>query len=74
MQDYLYFIYTIEAHADAEGEYVGPFATEEERDAEACRLRVNSKALVSTARTCVYRANIEKELAGQLNTPSIVAA
>ena len=72
MQDYLYFIYTIEAHADAVGEYLGPFPSEQARDAEAGRLRGQKGS--RAARACVYRANIEKELAGELNTPSFVAA
>ncbi|MEM7254228.1 MAG: hypothetical protein AAF493_22650 [Pseudomonadota bacterium] len=71
MQEYLYYIYTIAPQPTAAGEYVGPFPSAEERDAEAKRLRTAKVA--GSARTCVYRANIEKELADQI-TPSTVAA
>ena len=72
MRNYLYFIYKIDSHPNAEGEYLGPFATERERDEEAKRLRGNFR---SRGRThSVYRANVEKTLAAELGSPSIVAA
>ncbi|MFT5393672.1 MAG: hypothetical protein ACI8PT_003874 [Gammaproteobacteria bacterium] len=72
MQNYQYFIFRIESHADAQGEYLGPFSSEEERDAEAKRLRGIHPGRGRTE--CVYRANVDEGLASVLASPSIVAA
>ena len=72
MQKYQYFIYKIASRPDAEGEYVGPFPTEAERDAEAKRLRGNNPGRGRTE--CIYRANVDERLAPALGSPSIVAA
>lgn len=72
MRNYQYFIYKIESRPDAEGEYVGPFTTEAERDAEAKRLRGINPG--RGRKECVYRANVDEQLAGALGSPSIVAA
>ncbi len=72
MRNYQYFIYKIESRPDAQGEYVGPFPSEEERDAEAKRLRGMHSGRGRTE--CIYRANVDEQLAEELRTPSIVAA
>jgi hypothetical protein len=72
MRNYQYFIYKIGSRPGAEGEYVGPFASEEERDEEAKRLRNANQGRDRTV--CVYRANVEEGLASGLRSPSIVAA
>ena len=72
MRTYQFFIYKIGSKPGAEGEYVGPFASEEERDEEAKRLRSANQG--RGRNVCVYRANVEEGLAPGLRSPSIVAA
>jgi hypothetical protein len=72
MRNYQYFIYKIESRPDALGEYVGPFPTEEARDAEAIRLRSIHPGRGRTE--CIYRANVDDQLAEALHSPTIVAA
>ena len=70
MRKYQYFIYKIDTRPDAQGEYVGPFPSEAERDAEAKRLRGPSRGRGES----IYRANVDEQLAEELRSPSIVAA
>jgi len=72
MSKYRFFIYKLENHATAVGEYVGPFATERERDEAALRLR-NQGGRGARVHS-VYRANVEEALADSLAFPDIVAA
>jgi hypothetical protein len=72
MRNYQYFIYKIESRPDAQGEYVGPFPTEEARDAEASRLRGHRPG--RGRGESIYRANVDEKLAEALQSPSIVAA
>ena len=72
MRTYQYFIYKIEPRPDAQGEYVGPFPTEEARDAEARRLRGRRPG--RGRGESIYRANVDEKLAAALQSPSIVAA
>jgi len=72
MRNYQYFIYKIESRPDAQGEYVGPFPTEEARDAEARRLRGYQPG--RGRGESIYRANVDEKLAEALQSPSIVAA
>lgn len=72
MRNYQYFIYKIESRPDAQGEYVGPFPTEEERDAEVRRLR--ESRLRRGHPESIYRANVDERLAEELQSPSVDAA
>ena len=72
MRNYQYFIFRIESRPGAEGEYVGPFPSEAERDREARRLRADHRGRGRTHR--IYRANVDENLATELRSPSIVAA
>lgn len=65
MTVYKYFIYKIESIPDAEGEYIGPFSTEVQRDQEADALRkAQGKGRVRPNH--VYRVNIDAEMADEL--------
>jgi len=72
MQNYQYFIFKIGSRPGAQGEYIGPFSSEEARDAEARRLRGLSPG--RSRAECIYRANVDEGLASTLESPSIVAA
>ena len=72
MRKYSYFIYRLESRPGAEGQYIGPFSSAEERDGEAKRLR--QEGIKHGRLQCVYRADIQSDIAEQLGAPSIVAA
>ena len=61
---YKYFIYRIDSLPDAEGEYIGPFDTEAERDEQARRMR--TEGTPRRGLRCAYRANIAAGLVDTL--------
>ena len=61
MSQYKFYIFAINSDPSAKGQYIGPFATEAERDAEATRLREDS-GVARLRKRHVFRANIDAEL------------
>ena len=72
MTKFSYFIYRLETRPGAQGQYIGPFESAEERDGEAKRLRKEGRR--SGLTQCVYRADIEADLVEEIGVPTIVAA
>ena len=74
MSAYQYFIYRIESDPTAIGEYIGPFASREQRDQEASRLRSKEGMKSLHYSVSVYRADVAEDLAETLETRPAVAA
>ncbi len=72
MHNQLYYLYRIDSRPGVDGEFLGPYGSEHERDADAIRLRREARA--AGRYCCVYRVNIDEELARTVISPSIVAA
>ncbi len=68
-----YYILKLESQPTAQGEYIGPFANQAERDAQASRLR-EKRGCGRNRTICYYRVDMDPSLAGKLVTPAEYAA
>ena len=73
MSKYEFYIYKIDSNPNAKGVYIGPFASEEERDREALRLR-RAERRSRGSRRAYFRANIDADIVGEVTAPSKAAA
>lgn len=75
MNRYAYYIAVVGTVSDTSGEgFVGPFATEEERDVEASRLRKEEQEKALKLRKSYKRANIKLELVEEVTGNKVAAA
>ena len=73
MSQFKFYIFAINSDPSAKGQYIGPFATEAERDAEATRLR-QDQGTTRMRKRHVFRANVEAEVASEITATSREAA